>query len=127
MKIYFDDAGYAYLHAFDDEEVPEGYKQVRNEDIDVEHFLAHRKCYKWENGKIVYHPEMETSIEYETKRKEIREYRKYECFPVINRGELWYKQLNEDQLQELNAWYQEWLDATKTLTIPERPEWLKGM
>lgn len=56
---------------------------------------------------------------------DIRERRKYECFPVINRGQLWYNKLTEAQKSELDAWYQAWLDAPETLTEPEMPAWLK--
>lgn len=55
---------------------------------------------------------------------ELRNQRVEECFPVINRGYLWYMQLSESQMQEMNAWYQAWLDVTVTQTIPQKPEWL---
>lgn len=55
---------------------------------------------------------------------DIRERRKYECFPVINRGQLWYNKLTEAQKSELDAWYQAWLDAPQTLTEPPFPAWL---
>ena len=54
----------------------------------------------------------------------IRERRKTECFSVINRGFLWYNRLTEKQLDELDRWYQTWLDATKTGVVPEAPEWI---
>lgn len=56
---------------------------------------------------------------------EIRERRKAECFPYINRGELWYKNLSEEQKTELETWYQSWLNAPQTLTVPDKPEWLE--
>lgn len=55
---------------------------------------------------------------------DIRERRKYECFPIINRGQLWYNKLTEAQKSELDAWYQAWLDAPQTLTEPPFPAWL---
>lgn len=48
------------------------------------------------------------------------------CFPIINRGELWYKRLTEEEIQELDEWYQAWLDITVTFSVPEMPEWLKN-
>ena len=54
----------------------------------------------------------------------IRERRAKTCFPVINRGQLWYSKLTPEQLDELSNWYQAWLDATETLEIPKKPEWL---
>ena len=55
---------------------------------------------------------------------ELRLMREKLCFPYINRGELWYNRLTAEQKTELEAWYQEWLDVTVTLTIPSKPEWL---
>lgn len=55
-----------------------------------------------------------------------------ECFAIINRGELWYNRLSESQKQELDVWYQAWLDVTEDTNkdengnyiIPEKPSWL---
>ena len=55
----------------------------------------------------------------------IRDRRAKECFPVINRGEFWYDSLTPDQKVELKKWYLDWLDATETLIMPKKPEWLK--
>jgi hypothetical protein len=54
----------------------------------------------------------------------IRDRRAKECFPIINRGELWYNTLTDEQLDELREWYHNWLDATETLSIPNKPEWI---
>ena len=48
-----------------------------------------------------------------------------ECFPIVNRGVLWYNTLSPEQLEELNKWYDEWLNVTETLVEPQKPEWLK--
>ena len=56
--------------------------------------------------------------------KKLREAREYVCFPVINRGKLWYDRLTPMQLGELKSWYQAWLDAPETLTYPVAPAWL---
>lgn len=55
----------------------------------------------------------------------LRERRENECFPIINRGELWYDTLTDKQIVELKEWYQAWLDVTETKIIPQKPEWLK--
>lgn len=47
------------------------------------------------------------------------------CFPVINRGQLWYNNLTDEQKEELSKWYNEWLNVTTTLVMPETPDWLK--
>ena len=56
--------------------------------------------------------------------KQLRAQRSEECFSIINRGYLWYRQLSEEQVAELDKWYKAWLDVTKTLEIPQKPKWL---
>lgn len=55
----------------------------------------------------------------------LRAQREAECFSVINRGKLWYDGLTEEQLGELKAWYQAWLDAPQTKEKPKELAWLK--
>lgn len=54
----------------------------------------------------------------------IRIRREEECFPIINRGSLWYERLTDAQKEELEEWYQAWLDAPETKVVPEKPQWL---
>ena len=56
---------------------------------------------------------------------ELRARREVECFPIINRGQLWYYTLTPPQIEELDDWYEDWLDITKTKIVPEKPNWLK--
>ena len=56
--------------------------------------------------------------------KSLRRRRETECFSIINRGYLWYTQLSEQQLVELNEWYNAWLNVTETRTVPQKPVWL---
>lgn len=56
----------------------------------------------------------------------LRARREKECFPIINRGKLWYNCLSIEQLSELNDWYFKWLDVTKTKIIPTKPDWLNN-
>ena len=60
----------------------------------------------------------------EIRAEEIRRQRETECFPIINRGKLWYNKLTEGQAHELESWYRAWLDAPTTLYIPQKPYWL---
>lgn len=55
----------------------------------------------------------------------LRAKRELECFPIINRGKLWYDSLNPEQLAELNNWYNQWLEVTTTKVIPTTPQWIK--
>ncbi|MBQ8792653.1 MAG: hypothetical protein IJZ62_03470 [Clostridia bacterium] len=48
-----------------------------------------------------------------------------ECFEIVNRGKVWYDTLSQAQLDELNTWYQAWLDAPATLVMPKTPNWIK--
>ena len=62
----------------------------------------------------------------ETRQKDdLRVKRAEVCFPVINRGALWYDKLTEEQKAELSVWYQAWLDAPETGIIPTAPTWLE--
>lgn len=56
----------------------------------------------------------------------LRRQRAEECFPIINRGSLWFDRLTEEQKEELATWYQAWLDVTQTKVVPECPAWLKN-
>lgn len=61
----------------------------------------------------------------ERKMENLRARRKAECFSIINRGQLWYSRLSQEQLVQLNKWYQDWLDVTETGMIPTKPMWIK--
>jgi hypothetical protein len=58
-------------------------------------------------------------------KKHLRAEREKICFPIINRGKLWYDTLTFDQLVELKRWYWDWLDVTDTNVVPVTPSWLK--
>lgn len=52
--------------------------------------------------------------------------RQKECFNIIdNRSQMWYNHLTQEQKNELDIWYQAWLDVTETHIIPVKPEWLE--
>lgn len=61
----------------------------------------------------------------EYKKERMRKLRVSECFPIINRGALWYNSLAETQKEELEIWYNAWLNVTISNVIPQKPEWLK--
>src|SRR5699024_7742576 len=64
----------------------------------------------------------------------LRARREEECFSYVNRGALWYNTLTTEQQQELNTWYQAWLDVPQVYQetkptdietiIPAKPNWL---
>ncbi len=64
-------------------------------------------------------------VDDEEEKNILRIKREQECYPIINRGQLWYSHLTDEQKQELDDWYEKWLNVTETKVIPERPSWLK--
>ena len=81
------------------------------------------KCFDLENNCVIdYDNTIDKIIEH---KNELRARRQSICFPIINRGQLWYDSLTDLQKEELKVWYKAWLDVTKTLVEPTKPEWLK--
>ena len=91
---------------------------------DIEHFESHFEAYGDADGKVSFNDVWQTMLEKSRKVAEIRLRREQECFPVINRGQLWYDRLAEKQKTELSKWYQAWLDAANTGVVPEKLAWL---
>ncbi len=54
----------------------------------------------------------------------LRAKRQVYCFDVVNRGQVWYETLSQVHRDELQAWYQAWLDAPQTLKEPSPLTWL---
>ena len=53
---------------------------------------------------------MEKGIKREVfKHSSLRNMRERVCFPVINRGKLWYDSLTSEQLNELKKWYNDFV------------------
>lgn len=79
------------------------------------------------NSQIPIYEEIKTFIPYTDEEiiDNLRSKRESECFSVINRGKLWYDTLTEKQLNELQQWYNDWLDVTETKVIPTKPSWIK--
>lgn len=93
------------------------------EEVEVEKSKTHIVC----DLVAHFYPKVELTEEQKLEREKqrLRNLREKECFALVNRGELWYKRLTEEQKAELDVWYQAWLDVTQTLEIPVKPEWLK--
>lgn len=64
------------------------------------------------------------NIYVEDPKNNLRKQREKECFPIVNRGALWYELLSFEQKSELRTWYHDWLKVTDTLVIPKTPSWL---
>ena len=91
---------------------------------DMEHFMAHFKAYRMRDGTLEYDGQQNTEIEKKALCDDLRKRRETECFSYINRGQLWYDRLSDEQKSELQVWYADWLKVTDTLTAPEKPSWL---
>lgn len=59
------------------------------------------------------------------RKNSLRKLRSEQCFPIVNRGLVWYNTLCNEQIVELTNWYYAWLDVTETFKVPEEPKWLK--
>lgn len=56
-------------------------------------------------------------------KDEIRKRREKECFKIVDRA-CWYDTLSPEQKEEIKKWRQKWLEATETLVIPEKPNFI---
>ena len=91
---------------------------------DVEHFENNFTSYRIRDGTLVFDDSRAAAEQTEAAKEVYRRLRQTECFPIINRGRLWYDTLSDEQLSELNNWYRAWLDGTDTQSIPDKPAWL---
>lgn len=107
-----------------------GYQIVPLTDIqiivtkeDLEAIRKRKKCFDLDNNCVVdYDNTIDKIIEH---KNELRAKRQSICFPIINRGQLWYDTLTDAQKNELKVWYKAWLDVTETMEEPVKPKWLK--
>ena len=121
MKVLLNEQGYVESYAMEGELVDALETEEPN---DHTQFEKHFTSYRMRDGTLVFDEGKDAQAQSEAAKAEYRRRREWECFPIINRGQLWYDTLSEGQLSELKNWYQAWLDGTNTQTIPENPEWL---
>ena len=96
-----------------------------NEPENLSDFEENYRSYYLSNGNmLIKSDDKQNEMNNERELVALRNMRKKVCFPYINRGELWYGTLTENQKEELNAWYHAWLDITETRMAPVAPEWL---
>ena len=121
MKVLLSDQGYVVSYALEGELLD---AVEAAEPSDLSHFEEYFTAYQVRDGIMVFDDAQAAAEQAEAAKGAYRKRREVECFPVINRGQLWYDTLSEEQLSELKTWYQAWLNGTNTQTIPEKPEWL---
>lgn len=118
-RIYLDKNNAKYYKILNMSEPPYNFTKI---EIDTEYCDCER---------VDFDDDLKFNVEKYNERKknnrliDLRLQRENECFPIINRGLLWYDTLTEKQQLELKKWYQLWLDVTQTEQIPEKPSWLK--
>ena len=122
MKVLLNEQGYVESYALEGELVDALETAEPN---DLSHFEKHFTSYRMRDGTLVFDEGKDAQAQSEAAKAEYRRRRELECFPIINRGQLWYATLSVKQLAELTAWYTAWLKVTETKTIPERPAWLE--
>ena len=121
MKVLLNEQGYIESYALEGELLDAVEVSAPS---DLAHFEAHFTAYRVRDGTLSFDGEQAALEQSEAAKAEYRKRREVECFPIINRGQLWYDTLSAAQLAELKTWYQSWLDSTNTLVIPEKPAWL---
>ena len=55
-------------------------------------------------------------------KQHLREERQYRCFDIVNRGEVWYATLTQEQFDEIREWYDKWLHITDNINGETKPE-----
>ena len=123
MKVILDEQGfvmnYATLGEFNDD------SQIEiAEPEDLEDFENNYRSYHIVDNKLVKDAEEQEKLIDKQELLILRKQREKICFTIINRGELWYSKLTDEQKVELNTWYDAWLDVTETRVVPETPDWL---
>lgn len=115
MLVYINKEGFLKSPDILDATIP---MEVSEDTWDIISYCKNFHNWKYENGNWT-----QVCINNEAY---LRKCRTIDCFNILdNRSLLWYNSLTEEQLEELNKWYQDWLNVTDTKIIPETPSWLK--
>lgn len=123
MQIIIDEKGYVASYAIIGQFV--GGIEV-SDPVDEDWFAEHFEEFKYnpETGELIRNVSREAALANHRTAEELRIRREKECFSVINRGEMWYSLLTDEQKAELKEWYKAWLDVTETLEPPDTPDWI---
>lgn len=123
MKVTFDENGYVTGWCMVGDNGGEEVDPPEN----MENFTINFENFRLEDGKLVRDEARETTRQKEAEQNDLRIRREKECFSVINRGWMWYSCLTLSQWRELRTWYLAWLNATSTMSVPERPTWIDNV
>ena len=119
-SIYIDKTA---LQRFDEETLKQppynySFVEVEKEDCEPSDF----------NDDLTFSTEKYNARKLNTQKNALRLRRETECFPIINRGQLWYDTLTDEQKTELKEWYIAWLNLPNNYPtndiIPQKPSWI---
>ena len=124
MQVILNEQGYVQAYALiGDFGTP---SIAANEPENIDDFENnYRSYYLSKDNTLVKSDNKQKDIEEQREFANLRSQREKACFKYINRGDLWYNKLTNEQKIELESWYQAWLDVTETKVVPVAPEWLK--
>lgn len=125
MNISINSQGYVDSWAIADEDLSMRPIIIDNNSIPAD-WNDNAFFYKYnpETQELIFDEEKAIASAQEEQIFGLRAKREQECFSIINRGQLWYEDLTQEQIEELRVWYHDWLNVTNTLIEPERPAWL---
>lgn len=123
MQIILNEQGYVAAYAIVGDFGTPSVAVDEPENID-DFETNYHSYYLSDNGRLVKSNDKQKAIEEQRMLADLRLQREKVCFPYINRGALWYSRLTEEQRDEMNVWYQAWLDVTETKIVPQMPTWL---
>ena len=121
MLVNLDKNGYVYEFAV----IGTVSNGVEVECQDMELFLQNPRAHYCVDNVLHFDESKAVQLNEAWIQADLRRQRDIICFPVINRGKLWYDKLTESQLEELTDWYNAWLNVTETLAIPDKPAWIE--
>lgn len=124
IEVVLTNEGYVSLFNLD---VDQSYMQngiLVEDDVDREHFITNSIFYKIIDNHLVFDESKKAEADHQFRISTIRMRRQAECFSVIDRSQLWYNTLTNEQKAELQEWYEAWLVAPDTLVIPTKPDWI---
>lgn len=128
LQFKLDDNGFIseFMNVGSEGILPDGIAiEIDVDNFNFDDFLENYRAYKFDGNKINRNDEQAIIVKDENEKELLRVRRLKECFPIINRGDMWYKSLSDEQEKELNIWYKAWLDVTETKQVPNVPKWLK--
>ena len=122
MQVILNEQGYVKAYALVGS-FASGFVTV-DEPANIDDFENNYHSYYLSGNSLVKNDEKQHEIEDNRVLSVLRSHREKVCFPYVNRGYLWYSKLTEEQKEELELWYQAWLDVTETRVEPDMPRWL---